>query len=363
MKLTTFFLLQLKRVCKHTSFVLLLLLFPICLFFLSASFRSEEDSRIPVGIYVDTKDPLANVLCDKLITLNDSLFVFSVADSEEELLRGVQQNRFECGYLLQKELGKELDRSRLKNLITVYVSEDTTCVRILNELVYANLFEEYALLLLQETLTEAAHLPFTEQDAAPFSLPPVTKEAIETIYRSHLKDGSTFRIEVLFLSGTGSNTVPISDSSSATILLLRGLTAVFLFLCGFLALLTTAADKRNGLYDRLHGTTRVFCPSLTMLAFLLPSCLFCILGLWMSGTVTNFGIELLAMLCYVPVLLLFYSVLGTLIRNHTILCAAFPMLVLCTLAFTPVVADLAVFFPWIKAVRYAFPSYYYLLFF
>lgn len=361
MNLLTFFALQLKRIGKRTLFLCLLLLFPIALFFLSRAFVGKEDSRIPVGIYLATEDALAQTLCEKLITLEDSLFSFSYADSEEQLIKAVQNNRFECGYLFEKDLGAELDRNRLKNLITVYTSENTTGTGVLNELVYANLFEEYSLSLLQDTLHEAGHLPFTENAAKDFTLPPVTKEDIEQIYRSHLTDGSTFRIEVIFQSA--SEETPTSGTRAAIQPLLRGLTAVFLLLCGFLALLTTVRDKSNGLYARLHGATRLLCPYLTILAYLLPSAFICLIGLGLSGSITHWGTELLAMLCYLLALLLFYSILGTLLRNHTVLCAAFPILVLCTLIFTPVITDLSAFFPWIKAVRYAFPTYYYLTFF
>lgn len=361
MNLIVFLQLQLKRIWKNKLIVCLLLLFPVSLFLLSGAFRSKDDSRIPVGIYLATEDTLTETLCEKLIALEDSLFVFSYASSEEELLKSVQSNRFECGYLFEEPLQKELDKSHLKNLITVYVSENTTCTGILNELVYANLFEEYALSLLQDTLAEAGHLPFTEDTASDASLPPVTKEVIEQYYRAHLADGSTFRIEVLFTADSGHT--PESGTATATLPLLRGLAALFLLLCGFLALLTVYHDKKNGLYARLHGIVRMACPFITMSAYLLPAGLICLLGLFLSGCVTSVGTELSALLCYGLALLLFYAVLGTLIRNHTVLCAAFPMVLLCTLVFTPVITDLSAFFPWMKAVRYVLPTYYYLLFF
>lgn len=361
MNLLTFFVLQLKRIGKRTLLLCMLLLFPVVLFFLSRAFDSDADSRIPVGICLSTEDALAQTLCDKLVALEDSLFSFSFAESEEALIKGVQSNRFECGYLFEKDLGTELDRNRLKNLITVYTSENTTCAGVLNELVYANLFEEYSLSLLQDTLREAGHLPFSEDTVADTSLPPVTPDEIAQIYRSHLTDGSTFRIEVVF--GTASEAPETEGTQAATRPLLRGLTAVFLLLWSFPALLTIVRDKTNGLYARIYGTGRFLCPQLTVFAYLLPSGLICLLGLGISGSVTHLGTELLAMLCYLLALSVFYWILGALLRNHTLLCAAFPVLVLCTLVFTPVITDLSVFFPWIKAVRYAFPTNYYFMFF
>lgn len=361
MKLHTFFLMQFKRLWKNKLFFVLLLLFPVCLYLLSHSFHKEEDTRILVGVCLDTEDSLAKTLHDKLIVLDDSLFRFISFSSEEELVKSVQSNRIECGYLLQKDLGKELDKTHLKNLITVYVSENTTCKGIVNELVYANLFEEYSLSLLQECLEDAGHLPFSSEESAFFSLPPVTENTIEKSYRRQLEDGSTFRFDVQFISEE--KTEPLSGTTAATVPLLRGFTAVFLLLCGFIAMLASYNDERNGVFSRLSTTGRFLYSRITMVAYLLPSGLICLVGLAVCDSVSHWGIEILGLLCYLLALLLFYTVLGTLVRNHTMLCAAFPMLILCTLVFTPVIADLSAFFPWMKAVRYVLPTYYYLLFF
>lgn len=361
MNFARFFSLQLKRVAKNKAFLLLLLLFPVCLISLSLAFDTEEDSRIPVGLCIATEDPLTETLCQKLITGNDSLFRFYKVASEEELIKLVQSGKIECGYLFRKPLLEELDDRHTKNLVTVLVSEHTTCKGVLNELVYANLFEEYSLHLLTETLREADHLPFTKDAASEFSLPAVTDADIEESYRSHLF-GDTFTFEVTYLSSDRANT-PEEGTSATVAPLFRGLTSVFLLLCGFLALLTVHDDRKNGLYERLHGSTRPLCMTFSMLAYLLPTGAVSLLALGLSGHLTNLGTELLALLCYIVLLLVFYGILGSLIRNHTMLCAAFPMILLCTLVFTPVIADLSAFFPWIKVVRYALPTHYYLFFF
>lgn len=362
MNYVTFFLLQLKRLWKNKSAVLLLLLFPLLLFLLSQTFHAEKDSRIPVGLCLATEDSLTETLCQKLTEGNDSLFRFFAVASEEELIRLVQNRQAECGYLFHKPLLEELDRHHLKNLVTVLVSETTTCKGVLNELIYAKLFEEYSLHLLNKTLAAAGHLPFSADAAAAFLLPPVTGEEIEHSYRSHLLGGDTFTFEVTFLSSDGL-TESTEGTSSAALPLFRGFTAVFLLLCGFLALLTVHADHRNGLYTRLHSLSRPICMAFTMLSYLLPAGLVSLFALGISGCISSFGRELLSLFCYLFLLLLFYALLGKLIRSHTMLCAAFPMLLLCTLVFTPVIVDLSAFFPWIKVVRYALPTYYYLLFF
>lgn len=363
MKLTVFIKLQQKRILKNIPFLLLLLLFPFCMLFLSHTFAQSEDSRIAVGLCLNTEDALAQTVCEKLVTGTDSLFAFSMVSSEEELIKKVQSNQLECGYFFEENLGDELDRSHLKNLITVYVSESTTCTGVLNELVYANLFEEYSLSLLQESLADAGHLPFTEAGAEEVSLPPVTEATVEEYYRSHLTDNSTFRFDIRFVSGKDTVSSVQTGIASATAPLFRGLASLFLLLCGFMALLTSYQDEKNGLYVKLYGAKRILYPRIAQLTYLLPSGLSCLFGLALSGTATVWYKELTALLCYLAILLLFYTVLGTIIRNHTVLCAAFPMILLCTLVFTPVIADLTAFFPWMRIVRYVLPTYYYLLFF
>lgn len=363
MKLTVFIKMQQKRILKNIPFLLLLLLFPLCMFSLSRTFDTTEDSRIAVGLCLTTEDALAQNVCEKLVNGTDSLFAFSMIDSEEELIKQIQSNQLECGYLFQEELEEELNRSHLKNLITVYVSESTTCTGVLNELVYANLFEEYSLSILKELLADAGHLPFTDAEADNLSLPPVTETTIEEYYRSHLTDNSTFRFDIRFVSGKDTVSAALTGISSATTPLFRGLASLFLLLCGFLSLLTAYQDEKNGLYAKLYGTKRIFYPRITQLTYLLPSGISCLLGLVLSDTAKVWYLETVALLCYMAILLLFYNLLGAVIRNHTALCAAFPMILLCTLIFTPVIADLTAFFPWLKAVRYALPTYYYLLFF
>ena len=355
-----FFLLQLKRIVKNKLFLSLLIVFPLCLYFLSVSFRSEEDSRIQIGFAVTAEDPLTAALTEKLLTMEDSLFSFRQFDSEEALIKEVQNNGIECGYLFRKPLKEELDKSHLKNLIRVYVSENTTCKGIVNELVYAVMFEEYSLQLLNDSLKAAGHLPFTEAEAAEFSMPPVSEERIEELYRTHLTDGSTFRFDVVF---TGSASTVGEGTSVASLALLRGLAGLFLLLCGFMALLTVHSDTRNGLYVKIHGMKRYFLPYITMVSYLLPAAAICFISLGICGLLGNLITEVTAFLCYLVALILFYTVLGSLVRNHTMLCAAFPMVLFCTIIFTPVIVDLSAFFPWLRVVRYVLPTSYYMLFF
>lgn len=367
MNFLSFFLLLLKRTCKKKSFLVILLLYFLCMLFLSRSASPAADSRIPVGICVDTEDTLALSLCDKLISGNDSLFRFVKVQTLDELTLQIENGSFECGYLFRKPLFYELEKKHLHNLVRIYVSETTTCKGVLNEYVYAALFEEYAKNILINCLKKAGQLPFTEDAAGGFGLPPVTDEMIESIYRAYIHGNETFTFEI-YTAASGhtpdkADEAPAGGTYAAVAPLFHGLTALFLLLGGFLALLSFITDRERGLYDRICGQLRPVAAFLSMLSVLLPFWGVSFLAILLFGTGGSILTELAAGLVYLCCLLLFYGILGTLIKNPTMLCGAFPMLVLLTIVFTPVITDLSVIFPWIRTVRHLLPAYYYLLFF
>ena len=367
MNLLSFFFLQLKRTLKSKLQPVLLLLFFFSILFLSQTTSAKEDSRIPVGLCVETEDPLAKTLRDRLLTGNDSLFRFIEVETVDDLTRMIENGTAECGYLIRKPLKYELEKKHMNNLIRIYVSETTTCKGILNEYVYANLFEEYAEDILLKCLKKADLLPFTEEAAEAFSLPPVTDEMIQDIYRSYTRGDETFSFEIFTVTA---ETAPEKSTESeatgtytAILPLFHGLTALFLLLGGFLSLLTVISDRTGGLYDKLQGMERFLASVLTMLAVLLPFALTAFLSMLLFGPSGQLLTELIALLAYLPLLLVFYGILGKILKNPTVLCGAFPMILLLTIVFTPVITDLSVVFPWIRTLRYALPTYYYLLFF
>lgn len=367
MNFLSFFTLQLKRTLKKKHLLVILLFFFLCMLFLSRTTAQEEDSRIPVALCVETEDPLALTLQNRLLSSDDSLFRFFTVETLDDLTRTIENGSAECGYLIRKPLQYELEKKHINNLIRIYVSENTTCKGVLNEFVYANLFEEYAEVLLKNCLFKADRLPFTKEAALRFDKPPVTDEKIDSIYRSYTEGDETFTFALYTVASDNTQTqtdpAEVSGTYAAVLPLFHGLTALFLLLGGFLALLTVVADRSHGLYDKLHGIEGLFASALTMLAVLLPFGGASLIAMTFFGAGNGFFTELLALLVYLPTLLLFYGILGQIIKHPTVLCGAFPMILLITVVFTPIITDLSSFFPWIKTIRYFLPSYYYLMFF
>lgn len=365
MKPLIFFGLQLKRMSKKKHLLFILGAFLIGMLLFSYSLSSREDTRIPIALCLETEDELAVTLYQKLLTSDDSVFRFIEADSFDDLTRMIENGSAECGYLLRKPLLYELEKKHINNLIRVYVSENTTCKGVLNEYVYSQLFEEYALQLLNTTLKKDDRLPFTEADAIEFNLPTVTDAVIEKQYRSYFDGKETFHFEIYTVSVKDDAAVTVSEDTVDSTLapVFHGLTSLFLLLGGFLALLTVKKDQTNGLYDKLHGVERLNASVLTMTASLLPFFGVALLTLVVIPSQSPLQTELLPLIVYFPILVVFFLVLGRILPNTTVLCGAFPMLLMISVLFTPVITDLSTIFPWMRLVRLGLPTYYYLWFF
>lgn len=363
-----FLWLQQKRMLKKKSFWFLILFFIGSMLFLAKSVKQDPNDTIVVAVCIESDDPLAVSLGNRLTAADDSLFSFQQVSSREELQRVLVNGTAECGYLVSKPLSYELSKNHVNRLVSVYVTDRTTCVGVINEYVYSVLYEEYAELLVTDTILSDNMLPFTPAAAASHLLPPVTVEEIHKRYRDYTTGNELFNFDFFTVSdGVLQDTPPkpLQGVGKASVIspLFRSLPALFLLLGGFLALLCDRKDEENGLFIKESKLSRLIWPMLSMFSVLLLFAFASALVLILTGTWTRSGIELLALLVYILLLTLFYRLLSLLLRNTDMLCGALPMLVLLTLLFTPAVTDLGSLVPALRPVRYLLPTYYYLQFF
>lgn len=368
MKRFVFLWLQQKRMLRKKSFWFLILFFAGCMLFLTKSVKQNPNDAIVVAVCIDTDDPLATALGNRLTAANDNLFSFQPVFSREELQRMLVNGTAECGYLISKPLSYEFAKNHVNRLINVYVTDNTTCVGVINEYVYSMLYEEYAEQVVTNAILDDNMLPFTAAAAASHLLPPVTVEEIHKRYRDYTTGDELFAFDFFTVSdGTffdgPPKTMPTLKKAAVVSPLFRSLPALFLLLGGFLALLCYRKDYENGLYIKDSGLSRIIWSMLSMFSVLLLFAVVSAFILILTGTWTSTGIELLALLVYVVLLTLFYRLLSLLLRNTDMLCGALPMLVLLTLLFTPAITDLGSILPALRPVRYLLPTYYYLQFF
>lgn len=147
----------------------------------------------------------------------------------------------ECGYVFHAGLVDALNTGKKQDLIDLVISAETTLADVSNEVVYAELFEEYSLAILTDYLLTDSVLEN-----------PSTSE-IESLYRENMVNGSTFAFDY---SGSYSSYHGIRSGLSSQVL--KGLCSILILLGGFLGLLNYCGSAEAQIYCAVTKNGRKF---------------------------------------------------------------------------------------------------------
>ena len=340
MRYVLYLFLNLKRCLKRPAMLALLLLFPIFAI-MYRSLGADREQDLCVCVYAEKEDSFCEQLVQKL-TQREGVVTFVRCASEEELIHTVMTGDAECGYLFHSGLLETLNSGNKKELIDVVISAETTLMDVTNEIVYAELFEEYSLAILTDYLLTDGVLEN-----------PSLNE-IEALYRENMVNGSTFAFDY-----TGAYSSYHGIRSGLSIQVLRGLCSILLLLGGFLGLLNYSGNAEAQVYCAVTKTGR----RLLLLAEILPPVLLttlaAALSLFFTGALSS-AHALLRLIGYALLVVLFCLLLYAVLRKKTIILFLLPFYLLGCLVFTPVFVDISTFIPALRPICFFFLPYYYL---
>ncbi|MBO6208301.1 MAG: hypothetical protein J6O73_15355 [Lachnospiraceae bacterium] len=343
-----------------SPFLLLLLIAAPCLCLLAAQKQTQvTDDRIRIGYCIvapEDTDIAENTDDEDIVWLaeqldcGESLFAFYPSESPEVLRAEVAKGNAECGYLIRSDLFAQLRAGEKKDLITVLTSPHTTMSAIINESLYATIFQRLSGQVFFRYLSEDSVIAGYYPEA-------YSAEDVDALYQDYLTNGSTF-------SFTYDNNANEYHYGTTTVLTspLRGLFAILILLSGFIGALSYYQAAEHPVFARWSvRIVRITVPMLFAGVF----ALICLFGLpnvpgithSFGGFITECGKLLLYTLCCLAFLLL----LTTLIPYRGILYALFPLYVMGCLIFSPVFLDATQFLPSLKTVSYFFLPTWYLL--
>ena len=234
-------LLQAKRILKEPVFYLLLLcMIGSCL--LLSRFSSVDNETVRVGIYLEdsTAYPGEYASIRTLFTEYQGTFSFCLEPSVEALQQQVIMNEYECGYVIPSDLFESLANKQMRNLVDLYVNQNTTLSLLSNEVVFSILFDEYAFQILRNYLAQDPLLAAEDPDE-------IDSSARE-LYLSYLSGESTFNFDYEYL-GEDLNTDLNADTGSAT--MLNGFIAIFVMIAGFIGAYRYLHDRELHVFDRM----------------------------------------------------------------------------------------------------------------
>lgn len=348
------FLLYSKRLLKKPSFLILLLLLPLCTFALT-KLSQKSDSTIQVGIYLNLQnaDSLAQSTYEILLA-DESIVQFHGYQKKEELLHDIKTKQIDCGYFLPDKLLEALAKNGSGDTIQVFYPPDSLSAKMLNEKVYGAIIQEYSFDILKEFVSKEEIFSYMDSEQ-------MNKE-LRNGYDLYRSNNSTFTFEYGYSENgkTDSNHSLTENPLDYLTLPIRGMLAVFILAAGFSGGLLWYTDYKNGIYQQVSGSLSGYVQFITIWIPVFYTGIASLLCIYLSGLNASFFTELASMLFYCILVTGFCSLLRLLIPTEIMYACAMPIIALVSLIACPVFTDFSIYIPSLKLLRLFLPPYYFL---
>lgn len=347
----TWYLLLTKRLLKKPSFWAVLLLVPVMVFGLGLA-AQEEAHILRIAVYAEpSSDPLGSRITEELEDL-DGVVEYTVCGSEGELRREVALSQADAGYILPAELtgmmeaylaGRKNELPYDGHLISVIANEDTIQLQLAREQFFSVLYPYLSELAAEQFTLEQKEFAGLNED--------YVREQIRGLYREERVEDSIFR----FAYGTDAPEID-PDQNSYLMTPVRGMLSVFVFFTGLTMGMYLMRDRKAGMFQWVRYGKKPLYYWLSILAGTVLGGIAAYLGLWISGTFTEWQGELPRMALLVLASAGFSGILCQLVRNMAVYGAILPLLVLLSVVLCPVF----VAFHGLGILKALLPPYFYL---
>ena len=305
---------------------------------------------------------------EKLIQENqNTLFHITLETDSSVVQKKVAKGQAECGFVIPSDIGVTMINNKRGQDITVYQSPASSLTPIIQEKIYAALFEVYGGEIFAEYVAETPELKADET-------------AAWEAYRNRLGDGSTFHFTYQTVETESEGTESDRDNAlaqpqsqgKAALPDVRVLYGFFLYFMLWIGVLDWNKDKeRCRYYFGGQPIARFWAASAQMLfpvfVTLLAGAVLQVGSFLLAGRngqhiLDLFGLQNQSLwvafshgLLYVLILWGTGWIAQTLLPKRQWLTAAMPVLLLATLVFSPVIIDLAEYVPALKLLQNCFP--------
>lgn len=329
------------RLLKKISFVVVLCLIPLLtvLFTLTAK---EDAGFVKIAVAADEPtDPLAASIV-QMLCKESNVALMVPCDSAKEAEELVVSGKADTAWVLPENMATRIAQvadGKQETLVRVYAREDGMLVRVSREKLFPALYQK---------LTYIVYAKYVQ--ALPFEQAPPSEEAIQQQFEANLSNDKIVNFEFL-------DSPPV-DLSAVNYLTtpLRGMLACIMLLCGMAASLYFNADEREKRFSTLPVTKRWCVFFVNNIAALSISAVFVTIALLACGMYISFWAETVAMLLFIVTAALFCLLLGTLFRSVGALSMCVPIVLIVSLALSPVFYNA----PGPKVIQVLLPTYHYL---
>lgn len=348
MNLWLWFILSCKRQLKNRFFVILLVLLPIALYFLSQT-EQKDDGKIKIALYT-AEQGIGQQTIDQLSGM-EGMFEFYQCRDMQQLEADVASNRAECGYVFTAGLQDKLDQKEIRRCIEVYSSPSTITDGLTKEIVFSCLLEQYGPdLLLRFANSNEFYRQYLDQGIL---------DQLYDQFDFFFQNGSTFSFRYETLSSE-----TIEDQTAAIQFPVRGIAAIYLMVIGIFSAITLKQDEKKGIFMRMRGAAgRTISKIIGIFVPVMLAGGSVYLALIITGNIESIFYEIAALAAYIIIIVAFSYLAHLIVKDPLTLSLAIPFLIIASMVFCPVFIDVSKWYPQIQSIRYLLLPHYYLMFF
>lgn len=330
-----------KRLFKHYSFIVILLLIPVIIP-VANTMMSEDGGMVSIALVTQDDSESALNIVETLMS-EESVLRYKIYDSEEAARNAVEREDVDAAWIFNADLDKKIEdfATNKSNMpfVEILQREESIPLRLSYEKLYGAIYPHITYYLYKDyTYSE-----LTTPEEVPEDVLKYTNESMDE-YDNIIKITRLDSDEEVTLS-KNFLTIP-----------LRGMLSIVVLLCSIAAAMYFLRDSADGKFDWLAPKKRLAPAFGSCLAASVASGGAVFAALLVSGIFTGFIKELAAMLLYALSSAGLCLVLCVVFRSAGKLGAAIPFFVIITLVLCPIFFNLNI----LKPVRFMLPTFYYL---
>lgn len=297
-----------------------------------------QNTNTKIGIYCEDDDFLETMLQN--LEKNESIFSFEKMESEEELKKVVISGQLECGFLIDDNIERKMERGSLEEAVICYRSSFSNKTEVAKETFFAAFFECYSEILLKNSASEL----IGEEG----------QEALETLLtanQEYLDGKDVFYIEKEVVGEAQS----VKTDEKEIVFPVRGTIGLFIFMTVLLIYGEGIQTEKNSFRKYLPGSQKVIFSFLDCMAGAMAEIAFGIVLMKVMNVAENIGIEIIMLLFLVTFSFVWSCLLGIFLKKEDTYMGWMFGVLLLNAVVCPVFFDMAEYIPAVKMLRCFLP--------
>lgn len=327
-----------KRLFKHYSFIVILLLIPVIIP-VANTVMNDGGGMLTIALVSNggISDEIINTL-----TTDDTVIRYRIYDTEDEAKKAVERESADAAWIFPEDLDqkiKEFATGTKKPFVKIIQREENIPLRLSYEKLYGAIYPH---------ITYELYKDYTYKELT-------TPEEVSEDVLKYTNDNINKYENIIKITRLDCDEEVVLSKNFLTIPL-RGMLAIVVLLCSIAAAMYFLGDLADGKFDWLAPKKRLAPAFGSCFAAAVASSAAVFAALFASGIFIGFVKEFISMLLYAVAVSGFCLILCIVFRSAGKLGASIPFFVIVTLVLCPIFFNLNV----LKPVKFMLPTFYYL---